>query len=193
MGKLSKRKQRILMLKNIDSAELERKSNAIIEKLCATEEYLRARTIGVTIARYPEVDTQLFIEAAWKSGKQVVVPRCIPKTRQMDFRLITTFEDLESVYMDLQEPIIEITKSIDKDQIDLQIVPGVVFSEDGYRIGFGGGYYDRYLTDFHGDSISLAFEVQIDEKVPVEKHDIPVGKIITENRVIQSSLLRDKV
>ena len=100
----------------------------------------------------------------------------------MDFRLITSFDDLETVYMDLKEPIVSRTVSIDKGQIDLQIVPGVVYSDEGFRIGFGGGYYDRYLTDYEGDRVSLAFEIQTSQEVPIEEHDIPVNKIITEKR-----------
>ena len=131
------------------------------------------------------------IESAWQSGKHVAVPKCNPDTREMDFRLITTFEDLETVYMDLKEPIVSRTVSIDKGQIDLQLVPGVVYSDEGFRIGFGGGYYDRYLTDYKGSRVSLAFDNQTSHEVPIEEHDIPVNKIITENRVILCQEIRD--
>ena len=82
------------------------------------------------------------------------------------------------------EPIVEETTSIKKEVIDLQIVPGVVFSNEGYRIGFGGGYYDRYLTDYNGYTLSLAFECQTGYVIPIETHDIPVRKIYTEKREI---------
>ena len=102
----------------------------------------------------------------------------------MDFRILTSFDELETVYIDLLEPIVEQTESIGKEQIDLLIVPGVVFSNDGYRIGFGGGYYDRYMTDYKGATISLAFHSQVNHEVPIEAHDIPVQKIITERDFI---------
>ena len=66
-----------------------------------------------------------------------------------------------------------------------------LFSDEGFRIGFGGGYYDRYLTDYEGDRVSLAFEIQTSQEVPIEEHDIPVNKIITENSVIQCQEIRD--
>lgn len=66
----------------------------------------------------------------------------------------------------------------------MQIVPGVVFSDEGYRIGFGGGYYDRYMSDYNGDTLSLAFAEQTGHVVPSEHHDIPVSKIVTEEKVI---------
>jgi len=191
MSKLSNRKQMITIMKDMNHSEHERMSSEILERLYVCEEYKSARTIGVTISRFPEVDTIALIESAWKSGKRVAVPKCLPDTREMDFRIITTFDDLETVYMDLKEPIVEHTVSVDKSQIDLQIVPGVVFSDEGFRIGFGGGYYDRYLKDYDGDQLSLALDVQTSKEVHIEKHDIPVNKIITEKRVIQCREIRD--
>ncbi|GEN84384.1 hypothetical protein SLU01_26960 [Sporosarcina luteola] len=192
MSKLSLRNETLTMMKSMKRADHANQSAAIMEQLIASKEYTTARTIGITISRFPEVDTRMLIETAWKSGKQIAVPKCIPSTREMDFRIITSFEDLETVYMDLLEPAIERTETIEKKQIDLQVVPGVVFSKEGYRIGFGGGYYDRYLTDFPGTCISLAFDIQTGKTVPIEEHDIPVDMIITENEVIQCRKIRDE-
>ncbi|MCM3743354.1 5-formyltetrahydrofolate cyclo-ligase [Sporosarcina luteola] len=191
MSKLSKRKLMITIMKDMNHSEHARKSEAILERLHTCQEYASARTIGVTISRFPEVNTLPLIETAWEAGKQVAVPKCNPDTREMDFRLITSFDDLETVYMDLKEPIVGRTVSIDKGQIDLQIVPGVVFSDEGFRIGFGGGYYDRYLADYSGNRISLAFNHQTSQEVPIEEHDIPVNMIVTENKVIQCLKTRD--
>ena len=102
----------------------------------------------------------------------------------MDFRLITSFSSLEAVYIDLLEPIVLETEAVTPEDIDLQIVPGVVFSNDGYRIGFGGGYYDRYIKNYSGVAISIAFESQIGHAVPIENHDISVDKIFTEKRQV---------
>lgn len=190
MSKLSKRKLMISIMKDMNHSEHAGKSAAILERLFACEEYASAKTIGVTLSRFPEVDTYPLIESAWNSGKRVAVPKCNPGTREMDFRIITSFDDLETVYMDLKEPVVGKTVSVDKGQIDLQIVPGVVFSDEGFRIGFGGGYYDRYLAHYRGDKVSLAFEEQTSHEVPIEEHDVPVNKIITNNRVIQCRKLR---
>ncbi|MDP4171615.1 MAG: 5-formyltetrahydrofolate cyclo-ligase, partial [Bacillota bacterium] len=72
-------------------------------------------------------------------------------------------------------------------QIDLQIVPGLAFDTAGFRLGFGGGYYDRYLKEFTGVTLSLAFVPQIIGNLPIEPHDIPVSKIITNERTILPS------
>jgi len=184
MNKKQIRTEMIDTLKNMDLKKYNHSSQIIKDNFVASKAYTDARVIAITISRFPEVDTRPIIEAAWEQRKTVVVPRCIPKTREMDFRIINSFKDLETVYIDLLEPIVAETKSIEKEQIDIQIVPGVVFSEKGYRIGFGGGYYDRYLEGFQGEMISLAFEAQTGKIIPVENHDIPVEKIITENGIV---------
>ncbi|WP_281864312.1 5-formyltetrahydrofolate cyclo-ligase [Planomicrobium okeanokoites] len=180
MGKTSQRKEMINELKAMDTENHRVKSEAIIQFLLKDEAFQQAEVIGLTISAFPEVDTHRLIEECWKAGKKTVVPKCEPLSRSMDFRNIDSFDQLETVYMKLQEPIIEQTEPVKPDQIDLLIVPGVVFSRDGYRIGFGGGYYDRYLTNYRGFTISLAFAAQIKEYVPVEGHDIPVQRICTE-------------
>jgi len=182
-----KDKIRIEMLKSLNGiseeehAELcEDVKNTVIN----TAEFKNAKTIGITISRFPEVDTRSIIEAAWALGKRAAVPKCIKESREMDFYCITSFDELEIIYMDLLEPIIEKTQLVSKEEIDLQFVPGIVYSEKGFRIGFGGGYYDRYLKDYNGHKLSLAFEQQICNLIPVENHDIPVALIVTNKRTI---------
>lgn len=192
MNKHAIRKQMIATLKNdLNQEEYARLSRKIKDRIMQSNEFKNAEIIGVTISRYPEVDTRLLIEAAWSLGKQIAVPRCKRESREMDFRLLTSFDELETVYMDLLEPIITKTVSVSKGQIDLQIVPGVVFSSEGYRIGFGGGYYDKYMAEYAGETISLCFDSQIRYDVPIEQHDLPVGKIITENNSINCYEIRD--
>lgn len=180
MDKSSQRKAMIAQLKAMDPVEHREKSKAIIKFLMEDEAFHQAKVIGLTISAFPEVDTHRLIEECWKAGKKTVVPKCEPHSRAMDFRIIENFGQLETVYMKLLEPITEKTEQVGPEQIDLLIVPGVVFSHDGYRIGFGGGYYDRYLTKYAGPTRSLAFAAQLQESVPVESHDIPVQRIYTE-------------
>lgn len=184
MNKTLFRNQVLDTLNNMDRTQHENGSVRIAERVVASEEFRNAETIGITIARFPEIETRTIIESAWRAGKRVVVPKCIHSTREMDFRCIQTYEQLETVYINLLEPIVEETTPVNKDAIDLQVVPGVVFSNEGYRIGFGGGYYDRYLQDYKGDTLSMAFECQTGYVIPIETHDIPVNKIYTEQREI---------
>lgn len=186
------RKQMIKQLHQLSPSEHEQKSLAIHEKVLASDEFKHARTIGITLSRFPEVATHHLIELAWQQGKRVAVPKCLSSDRKMDFRIITSFDETENVYMDLKEPITGRTVSVKPEEIDLQIVPGVVYSETGYRIGFGGGYYDRYLVNFPFETISLAFEQQICGTIEKESHDIPVSYIFTEDRVIDCQKAREK-
>lgn len=180
MNKKEIRQAMLRRLNEMDSAEHRRKSEQILNNVLATDVYQNAKIIGITLSRFPEVDTLPLIQAAWQDGKKVAVPKCIRETRDMDFRILTSFDELETVYMDLLEPIVEKTVSVPPTEIDLQIVPGVVFSDEGYRIGFGGGYYDRYMANFSGASLAVAFQCQTRQEIPVEKHDIAVQMMITE-------------
>jgi 5-formyltetrahydrofolate cyclo-ligase len=147
-------------------------------------EWKHASVIGITISRPPEVDTYRIIKQAWREGKKVAVPKCLPENKEMEFRFITDFEQLEKIYFGLLEPIPEKTELVAPADIGLLFVPGLAFGTNGYRLGFGGGYYDRFLPGYNGETASLAFSIQIEENLPVEEHDIPVARIITEQRVI---------
>ncbi|MBD7906822.1 5-formyltetrahydrofolate cyclo-ligase [Sporosarcina gallistercoris] len=179
------RKDHLMKLKKMSTNEYIEKSDRIHKRLLGTAEFKEAETLAITVARSTEVETRKIIEACWAAGKNVVVPKCNTKDKTMVFRKITSYEQLETVYLDLQEPDPLTTEPVWKKDIDLVIVPGVVFTMDGYRIGYGGGYYDRYLEDFSGTTLSLAFELQLADEVPIENHDLPVGKIITEEREYQ--------
>lgn len=186
MDKATQRKLIMDQLNEMDAAQHHALSAAIIDRLAQDPVFQSANTIGLTISAYPEVDTKLLIERIWQEGKKAAVPKCIPKSRGMDFYIIDSFDQLEVVYMNLQEPQPAITSYAAPDSIDLMIVPGVVYCKSGYRIGFGGGYYDRYLAEFNGHTRSLAFDVQLVDSIEVESHDIPVAGIYTESGYIET-------
>lgn len=159
-------------------------SYKIANTLYKDEDWLKADVIGITISKEPEVDTYQIIRKAWEAGKKVVVPKCNPKKKTLSFRKIREFSQLESVFYGLLEPIIEQTMEVKPEDIDLLFVPGLAYTREGFRLGFGGGYYDRYLTNYEGKTLSLAFHFQVIPQFPIEKHDIPVSKIITNDEVI---------
>lgn len=166
-------------LKEISKPLYEHYSYTIAQELYKDPLWQSASIIGITISIPPEVDTYQIIRTAWAEGKRVVVPKCLAKEKQMDFRELQRFDQLESVYFGLLEPIESETALVEKENIDLLIVPGLAFTQEGYRTGVGGGYYDRYLQHYQGHTVSLAFHEQLVSSVPIEAHDIPVGKIIT--------------
>ncbi|MEC1522972.1 5-formyltetrahydrofolate cyclo-ligase [Neobacillus niacini] len=160
-------------------------SYIIANTLYKDEDWQKANVIGITISKEPEVDTYQIIQKAWEEGKVVAAPKCNPKTKTLSFRKITEFSQLESVFYGLLEPIIEQTIEVKPEDIELLFVPGLAYTRQGYRLGFGGGYYDRYLTKYNEKTISLAFNLQVIPQFPIEKHDIPVSKIITNDEVIK--------
>ena len=138
-----------------------------------------------------EVNTYPIIEKAWEEGKKVVVPKCNKGTRTMSFRQINNFDRLETVYMNLREPIPGLTEEVNMDEIDLQIVPGVAYTERGERIGYGGGYYDRYLVHYKGKTLSLAYDFQMVKHIPVEPFDKNIEKLLQKKEhCLQISLYR---
>jgi 5-formyltetrahydrofolate cyclo-ligase len=159
-------------------------STKIAETLFLTRIWKESRVIGLTVSRGREVETRTIIERAWKEGKGVAVPKCFPEDKSMEFYLITSYDQLEEVYFGLQEPITSETNAAHPHEIDLLIVPGVCYTEKGFRIGYGGGYYDRYLTSFTHQTISLLLECQLLPDIPTKTYDIPVQQLITERRMI---------
>ncbi|MBP3968373.1 5-formyltetrahydrofolate cyclo-ligase [Bacillus sp. WL1] len=178
--KLRLRKQIIEHMNSLSKDRYTTLSEQIAFSLYEQKEWAEAKTIGITLSMENEVNTYPIIEKAWKEGKRVVVPKCNKETRTMSFRKISNFDQLETVYMNLREPIPALTEEVNADEIDLQIVPGVAYTERGERIGYGGGYYDRYLVHYKGKTLSLAYSFQMVEHIPVEPFDKNVEKIITE-------------
>lgn len=178
------RKKTMQALSALSSDDLLQKTERMYKYLFSLPEWQNAGTIAVTISRGLEIPTRPVIEQAWEEGKQVCIPKCHPDTKKMQFRTYQTDGQLETVYAGLLEPVIEKTKEVNPSQIDLMIVPGVCFDVNGFRVGFGGGYYDRYLSEYEGKTVSLLLECQLFGHVPRLPHDIPVHKLITEDRII---------
>ncbi|CAH0316928.1 5-formyltetrahydrofolate cyclo-ligase [Peribacillus sp. Bi96] len=172
-------------LRELTKEDHEELSNRIAENLFSLEEWKKAKTIGITISIPPEVPTVRIIEQAWSEGKEVAVPKCDPEKKTMEFKKISSFNQLESVYSGLLEPVSETAKAL-KEELDVLIVPGLAFTREGYRLGFGGGYYDRYLSFYRGVTMALAYELQIMDELPIEVHDKAVGKLITPTKVFRT-------
>ncbi len=153
-------------------------------RLFLSPEWARADLVGLTISFGTEWDTRGIIARAWEEGKKVASPVTISKTRQLDFRVFSSFDELVAGYAGILEPNHDSCPLVAPQDIDLLIVPGLAFDEEGYRMGFGGGYYDRFLEHFHQDEIALAAEFQIVPRVPCDSHDAQVKCILTEKRRI---------
>ncbi|MEK4700414.1 5-formyltetrahydrofolate cyclo-ligase [Solibacillus sp. FSL R7-0668] len=181
MDKKQLRNSVLQQLNNMPYQQYRERSYAIAQNLLQQSAIIQATTIGITLSNKPEVDTSFIIEQLWKMNKKVAVPKCNASDRTMQFYEIDTFAQTERAYQNILEPIPALCEPVEKQQMDVIIVPGVVFDKRGYRIGFGGGYYDRYLQHYTGMKIALAFEEQVINEVPRESHDLPVHIIVGEH------------
>lgn len=185
MDKKEFRASAIMKLKNLSEHEKQTIERKLTNQLINSDLWKHAKIIGITMAQGFEWDTKAIIDAAWKQGKIVCIPKCYPKEKELVFYQFESYDELEVVYYHLLEPKPEAPKEINKARIDLLIVPGIVFDVLGYRIGFGGGYYDRFLMDYPNKTISLVSTIQIVDHIPAESFDIPVQYLITEEKIIQ--------
>ena len=152
----------------------------LYDSLFADPQFAQSQTVGVTLSMDDELDTQPIINEALKRHIQVAVPRTLPH-RQMEFVRLAENTKLSQTKFGTVEPVGG--EVLAKNELSTLIVPGLAFSKDHYRIGYGGGFYDRFLKRFTGASIALATSVQIFEKPiwDVEAFDVKVHKIIFES------------
>ena len=136
--------------------------------------YQEAKTIATYLSFPHEFQTQALIERVLKDGKKVLIPKTYPKGR-MEF-VVYNPQQLVKTSFGLLEPQGDL-EVVDPSQIDLIHVPGLAFTREGYRIGYGGGYYDRYLEHFAGHTMSTIYPCQVQE-FNSENHDIPVQEVL---------------
>ncbi len=155
---------------------------AVIEKFQNTEIYKNAEAIMIYQSIKSEAPTEKLIEKMLASGKRVFVP----VTGGKEILGAEIFSDTRYIKGAFGIPEPECFREVNKKEIDMILVPGLLFSEKGGRLGYGGGYYDRFLSDFSGIKIGLAFDKQLIKAFPLEKHDILMDYILTEKGLIKS-------
>lgn len=129
-----------------------------------------------------EPDTARLIPALQNRGKQVLLPRCLPG-RRLEARRVTGESALVRHRYGMLEPG-EDCPLVGRERIDLILVPGLCFDRLGYRLGQGGGYYDRYLAGYAGSTVGLCRRAVLQEAVPREAHDRPVDLVVTDGEPV---------
>ena len=151
----------------------------ILERLISLYQYRECRYLFTYVSKGLEVDTRRLIEKALADGKKVAVPKCIEQ-HQMDFYFIRSFDDLEEGCFGLLEPKTDICQKVKSYYRAMCIVPGMSFDFRGCRIGYGGGYYDRFLADFNGSKIGICYSSCIQWNLPKGIYDTAVDLVVTE-------------
>ncbi|QNO16001.1 5-formyltetrahydrofolate cyclo-ligase [Alkalicella caledoniensis] len=163
-------------------------SSKIHNKLKALNQYQEAQCIMLYLSFKNEVRTQEIITELFSKDKRVFIPVTVHKTKELIVSELLDLEnDLEIGNFGVLEPKKEALRPVSPEIIDLVLVPGVAFDQRGYRIGYGAGYYDRFLPKLKEGTptIALAHEVQMIEHVPNEDFDIPVQYILTHDRILR--------
>lgn len=160
-------------------------SAAIAARLTSLEVFQRAEVLHCYASSLPgEVGTDQLIVRAINQRMRVICPRVRPHG-QLEHREISHPSQLVEAAFGLREPDPEVASPVDPRLADLIVVPGIAFTQDGRRLGMGGGYYDRFLADHSAPRIGLAYELQLMDALPRSEHDQSVDLIVTELRVIR--------
>ena len=160
-------------MKKLSGKEKEQADSWLTQSLLSSAAYQKAQVIATYLSMPHEVSTASFIKQAQLDGKRVLVPKTYARGRM----IFVDYDEsrLQKSSFGLMEPTSE--EAVEKTGIDLIHVPGVVFNSQGFRIGYGGGYYDRYLVDFAGASISSIYSFQKSDFEP-NYHDIAVKEVL---------------
>jgi len=175
------------MRREIPHSQREEYSRSIFQRLIGLDLFKASQNIMAYVAFRNEVETLPVIRYCLSEGKRVHIPVSVPKTRDLLLSELKDPErDLRPGTYGVPEPAPEFMRPFPKEDLDLILVPAVAYDEKGFRIGYGAGYYDRFLDGLTRvvPSIGLAFELQIIDRVPAEPTDRPVDYIVTENRLI---------
>lgn len=184
------RRQILAARKAMSATDVETKSRAIARKALNLAAYRQAKVVMIYLAFRNEVATEQIITAALASGKRVVIPVCERSQVQIIPAELKNYPgDLQEGTWGILEPKPEAFYPLDPREIDIVFVPGVAFDEQGNRLGYGAGYYDRFLGRLRPQAVAvaLAYEMQILPQVYAEGHDVPVDLVITEQRTLITS------
>lgn len=188
-GKSEIRKRMIAQRNAIPREEIEEKSRAIQKRVTALEEIRLAPTLMVYLSFGSEVLTDDLIRWCWGEGKRIVVPFCHVESRELTACRIDGFDELETGHYGIRAPKEGLLRPVDGGKIEVILVPAVAFDRRGYRIGYGGGYYDRFLPKVpRAARIGAVFACQIVPEVPIDRYDVQVERIVTEDELIVAGI-----
>lgn len=174
MDKKSIRQEALQSLKDLTSSQRARWSQQLTECLLASEAYQGTKSLGTYLSMPHEFDTSYLIEQAQKDGKQIFIPKTYSQGH-MDFVEYNP-DDLVKSRFGVWEPG-TYSQPVDKSVVKLIHVPGLAWNQAGFRVGYGGGFYDRYLADYQGETVSTLAEFQVYDFEP-QAFDVPVKELL---------------
>ena len=161
----------------LSAREIEARRRALAARRFETAAYLQARSLYAYLAFNQEVRTRPIILRAWADGKRVAVPKVVGG--EMRFIWITDFDELAEGAYGIPEPAGD--GPVADDETALVLMPGLAFDSEGRRVGYGGGYYDRYLMQHpHHPTVALCYGFQMVDHIESEAHDICVDAVLSD-------------
>ena len=161
------------------------KDSLVAQNLLSLDEIKKADTVLCYISLDDEICTDEIVRVLLDSGKRVGAPYCVDNNGNMDFYYITDFDDLRIQSFGVREPVIEKCKKVTSFDNTIIILPGLCFDSNGNRLGYGKGYYDRFLQIHSLISVGLCYNSLIVKKVPTDMYDKKADIIVTENDIIR--------
>lgn len=155
---------------------------AIAKRLLSTWQYRECQTLLIYASTAIEVDTFAVINQALADGKRVALPRCVPGTRNMNFHYITSTDELSPGSFSVLEPSPDAPIAV-RPRRALMVVPALGLDWSGYRLGYGGGYYDRYIAEFSGRTIGICYSADCLRRLHHGRFDRTVDVILTEKYI----------
>ena len=181
------RKNMLTQRKNMKLHDISTFSSKIINTIIGLPEFISCKNIMLYLSFNNEVDTTPLVTWCLNNGKTVIVPYCVKLEKKIiPFKINNLTTDLNKSTFGIMEPRHDLLEEANINDIDLIIVPGVVFDTNCNRIGFGAGYYDRFLPNKAKNAltIGIAYDHQIIDEIPTDVYDVPLDFIVTENRII---------
>lgn len=157
----------------------------ICDNLICSDIYLNAKIVLFYAALNDEINVDSCIQDALMLGKKVALPVCLDGSGNMEFYYINSLNDLKTGFFGVREP--DVSKcSICRDfDGSLCVVPAVAYDKNGYRLGYGKGYYDRFLENFSSLSVGLCYNEMVNDELPAGDYDLPVNYIITQDNTFK--------
>ncbi len=168
-----------------DKAAMDR---TITRRVTGLWQYKEAELLLAYVSTDIEVDTHAIIRRALADGKRVAVPRCVPGTRLMEFYLIHSLDELEPGSFGVLEPTPNPDRLLTDFEKGLCLVPALCYDWKGFRLGYGKGYYDRFLAGFGGHMVGICYSHCIRHSLPHGRYDRPVELLVTERYLRRTSL-----
>ncbi len=176
-------KQKRTALSDFEKVQMDAR---LAERFFASRQYRENDMLFCYVSTEIEVDTREILRRAIADGKTVAAPRCVDGTREMDFYILQDMSALESGFFGVLEPNPALCRKVTDFSEGLCIIPALAFDKSGYRLGYGKGYYDRFLAKFSGETLGLVYDCCFYDSLPHGKFDRAAQWILTESEMYKA-------